>query len=56
MLNTNLLLRANYDVTPCNRFSIQAQGRSWAAASVPPSPWLIVARSGITSTCAPPIR
>lgn len=27
MLNTNLLLRANYDVTPCNRFSIQAQGR-----------------------------
>ena len=27
MLNANLLLRANYDLNPCNRFSAQLQGR-----------------------------
>ena len=26
MLNANVLLRGNYDITPCHRFSIQAQG------------------------------
>ena len=27
MLNTNLLLRGNFDLNPCNRFSAQVQGR-----------------------------
>ena len=27
MLNTNILLRGNYDLNPCNRFSAQVQGR-----------------------------
>lgn len=27
MLSPNLLLRANYDITPCNRFSAQLQGQ-----------------------------
>lgn len=27
MLNANVMLRGNYDITPCHRFSIQAQGR-----------------------------
>ena len=26
-VNTNVLLRGNFDVTPCNRFSAQVQGR-----------------------------
>ena len=27
MLNANVMLRGNYDITPCNRFSAQVQGR-----------------------------
>lgn len=27
MLNTNVMLRGNFDITPCNRFSAQVQGR-----------------------------
>lgn len=27
MLNTNVMLRGNFDINPCNRFSVQVQGR-----------------------------